>query len=223
MVVCRQREVARFIPADAGNTFGHESAARRIAVHPRGRGEHTSSAQTDNRRVGSSPRTRGTHWQDNPWLSAERFIPADAGNTPVRPTTPEPATVHPRGRGEHALAGEDLGAADGSSPRTRGTRAWQAVSRSARRFIPADAGNTMTGRPSLSSFAVHPRGRGEHATGWHGELGVAGSSPRTRGTLGAPAANQPHRRFIPADAGNTGRFLGSFGRSSVHPRGRGEH
>ena len=71
------------------------------------------------------------------------------------------------------------------------------------RFIPALAGNTISGRCCRPVVTVHPRARGEHLRGLRHEFQIA--------------------RFIPALAGNTYR-AGSAGRpSTVHPRARGEH
>ena len=91
------------------------------------------------------------------------------------------------------------------------------------RFIPAGAGNTApssTGRPSN---AVHPRWRGEHASGEPATLNVVGSSPLARGTHPRQQPGPRQIRFIPAGAGNT-RLRASMARSRmVHPRWRGEH
>ena len=74
-------EVRRFIPADAGNRPARSRSARRMTVHPRGRGEQARANPHLDSMVGSSPRTRGTA----AWTSARRwimrFIPADAGNS----------------------------------------------------------------------------------------------------------------------------------------------
>ena len=51
----------RFIPALAGNTRARRQAARNQPVHPRARGEHIASMQSETVRIGSSPRSRGTH------------------------------------------------------------------------------------------------------------------------------------------------------------------
>ena len=111
----------------------------------------------------------------------------------------------------------------GSSPRTRGTRFGFWYLRSIKRFIPADAGNTIPTRVRYFGFPVHPRGRGEHGlTEAYVKL-TAGSSPRTRGTLDDAIAEADRLRFIPADAGNTGSTTWNDPARPVHPRGRGEH
>ncbi len=111
---------------------------------------------------GSSPRARGTVPRGRHYRRQIRFIPADAGNGPLRALawatravfipagvgnglpaarTPGATAVHPRGRGER---GEDtindlIGY--GSSPRARGTVQDDCCQSSLWRFIPAGAEN----------------------------------------------------------------------------------
>ena len=73
--------MSRFIPARAGNTADGGRAPADPAVHPRSRGEHTTT------------RFASTH--------SSRFIPARAGNTTGRSPGRGRAPVHPRSRGEH--------------------------------------------------------------------------------------------------------------------------
>ena len=172
---------------------------------------------------GSSPRARGTLRPTTPRAIPARFIPAGAGNTrSPRDFSPRFA-VHPRGRGEHTGFWRIAAASCGSSPRARGTRSSCPVIRLAPWFIPAGAGNTSGAKSRLHAITVHPRGRGEHL--WLGvpKMGVAGSSPRARGTRSETTAEFPHPRFIPAGAGNTPIAAGIIATPPVHPRGRGEH
>jgi len=152
---------------------------------------------------GSSPRLRGTLriWKRCPWRSP----------------------VHPRACGEHGCPVMINESPDGSSPRLRGTRWYNWACVRASRFIPAPAGNTSSPGSALPPSAVHPRACGEHACVGLALYGVAGSSPRLRGTL-IPARDGQHgRRFIPAPAGNTGAHCSRCCRAAVHPRACGEH
>ena len=154
---------------------------------------------------------------------AWRFIPAGAGNTqPMLPVSGVVA-VHPRGRGEHLLSVVGTGPSSGSSPRARGTREDGPGGAQPQRFIPAGAGNTAAPPGAGRRRPVHPRGRGEHLKVARDNDGLAGSSPRARGTHVRPAGAGQLERFIPAGAGNTRARLGASRISPVHPRGRGEH
>ena len=97
----QNRPYKRFIPAYAGNARGPARQQTPPSVHPRIRGERSSSPASSGSYVGSSPHTRGTlpSWSCAP--CGPRFIPAYAGN--ATPPLPSPSD------------------ADGSSPHTRGT------------------------------------------------------------------------------------------------------
>ena len=110
----------------------------------------------------------------------------------------------------------------GSSPLTRGTHVLGRKVHASRRFIPAYAGNSGERNRDSVSDTVHPRLRGELIRPLAFMSNSNGSSPLTRGThanaLPAPTAS----RFIPAYAGNSLSHSVFCGRSSVHPRLRGE-
>ena len=111
----------RFIPAYAGNAAASPAAPRRSTVHPRIRGERSWPPHRSSNSTGSSPHTRGTHSCRLILPQRSRFIPAYAGNAllSVDSTTAKP--VHPRIRGERAIAKSRCVSAIGSSPHTRGT------------------------------------------------------------------------------------------------------
>ena len=111
----------------------------------------------------------------------------------------------------------------GSSPRRRGTPSAESGESSARRFIPAQAGNTLPGQSWSCETTVHPRAGGEHLAGASAVDPVPGSSPRRRGTLGRPMQVAAVIRFIPAQAGNTDFCFVHVDLASVHPRAGGEH
>jgi len=112
--------------------------------------------------------------------------------------------------------------AHGSSPRGRGTHGIGRQREGARRFIPAWAGNSATGRKSGTDRPVHPRVGGELRASFARTNSRAGSSPRGRGTRSARHHRAAGFRFIPAWAGNSiERGRGSRARS-VHPRVGGE-
>ena len=172
---------------------------------------------------GSSPLARGTRWRQPPWHQQERFIPAGAGNTEIWASATIPMSVHPRWRGEHGEYLTPCPATPGSSPLARGTLPHVGNHGLVGRFIPAGAGNTLTGATRAEARAVHPRWRGEHGAAGVRNRPGAGSSPLARGTRGHDRLLFLNGRFIPAGAGNTadGGRLARAG--AVHPRWRGEH
>ncbi len=172
---------------------------------------------------GSSPRMRGTRRRKHKHEPLYRFIPADAGNTDSWKVAVSIRSVHPRGCGEHPQAPLMMSSSSGSSPRMRGTLQEMMLEYIESRFIPADAGNTTTGRPSSCIGAVHPRGCGEHGKCQFIHGHSYGSSPRMRGTPVSSVRPSLLSRFIPADAGNTCSNWETCRKMTVHPRGCGEH
>ena len=73
-----------------------------------------------------------------------RFIPTSAGNIVLSATTVNIPSVHPHECGEHRSALTDAVDDGGSSPRVRGTCAWQFRWRDQHRFIPTSAGNMLS-------------------------------------------------------------------------------
>ncbi len=213
----------RFIPAHAGNTTTNHSQSADGPVHPRTRGEHGLTRRRTRGSGGSSPHTRGTRRSSRLACGETRFIPAHAGNTRSIARIAPGGSVHPRTRGEH-LAGWAAGDwVYGSSPHTRGTRGKVAFDQTARRFIPAHAGNTSNRPYRFPGQPVHPRTRGEHCPVAVSDRLPGGSSPHTRGTR-LPGRLRPRgNRFIPAHAGNTRSAAERAAPPTVHPRTRGEH
>jgi hypothetical protein len=214
---------SRFIPALAGNTIATLKGAGMPTVHPRARGEHKWEGEPMGPDNGSSPRSRGTHRRRTSYHLDDRFIPALAGNTTVRPSLSARCTVHPRARGEHSKNSIVTFNANGSSPRSRGTPISAQVQARVTRFIPALAGNTWAGPSCRCASAVHPRARGEHPALPCLVLPLFGSSPRSRGTHLRRGRVGRRHRFIPALAGNTTKAKIASILISVHPRARGEH
>ena len=213
----------RFIPARAGNTRRHGGRPRRWTVHPRAGGEHSYRLRANCRPVGSSPRGRGTPPGRRRARCRCRFIPARAGNTRLRAPPCSRLSVHPRAGGEHRGWRPGVRHDRGSSPRGRGTPCTPIPPRPRPRFIPARAGNTSTPATLRTKPAVHPRAGGEHSPSRSCSARQRGSSPRGRGTRRGRWRRPTPRRFIPARAGNTLRYIFWRIELTVHPRAGGEH
>ena len=116
-----QLPATRFIPAGAGNTGSLKSADLSTSVYPRWRGEHCGITRWHYADSGLSPLTRGTLRQTLTTATADRFIPAHAGNTLRQILARAVLPVYPRSRGEHILFASAVNALHGLSPLTRGT------------------------------------------------------------------------------------------------------
>ena len=81
----------------------------------------------------------------------------------------------------------------------------------------------MDAKKTASTFAAHPRSRGEHRRCWSLRSRRPGSSPLARGTPHAFNAPPVTIRLIPARAGNTMTAVTSASADAAHPRSRGEH
>ena len=212
----------RFIPACAGNARPRLEKTIASPVHPRVCGERVWCNLNDEGDLGSSPRVRGTLSCGTDPSVRTRFIPACAGNaTPLVPLNEAPS-VHPRVCGERIWSVWPQKKYSGSSPRVRGTRRCYILEHTARRFIPACAGNADNIPIKEDNVTVHPRVCGERALFSTVSVMEPGSSPRVRGTLILRPKQAIFDRFIPACAGNarvklTGERV-SFGSS---PRVRG--
>ena len=118
----RQVQIARFIPAGAGNTVRSSVISSMCAVYPRWRGEHSWGIVIQQAQGGLSPLARGTRVIFESNLICCRFIPAGAGNTSSPRTLTTARAVYPRWRGEHMLSQCSIRAVAGLSPLARGTR-----------------------------------------------------------------------------------------------------
>ncbi|SUF97023.1 Domain of uncharacterised function (DUF2825) [Salmonella enterica] len=173
------------------------------AVYPRWRGEHRPVRTLTHNQNGLSPLARGTRKS--------------------RPGFTDDVTVYPRWRGEHPFVHTPIMVALGLSPLARGTPRFSISRISARRFIPAGAGNTSLKTKELRSTPVYPRWRGEHGTFRGQRKCITGLSPLARGTQTGARTCTEDMRFIPAGAGNTLSQPMRQMRLTVYPRWRGEH
>ena len=152
----------RIIPAYAGSTFDVPSSGGRARDHPRIRGEHWQSHKKSPQSAGSSPHTRGAPLPRQGNEIDRGIIPAYAGSTSSRQPVRGSGRDHPRIRGEHVESGPSRLFPVGSSPHTRGARAYNRPPRVIPGIIPAYAGSTSVGRGTGTGLRDHPRIRGEH-------------------------------------------------------------
>ena len=130
-------------------------------VHPRMRGERRSCVVMATVVPGSSPHARGTLFLICTQSEHPRFIPACAGNAMFVLARYRSHRVHPRMRGERAVAAQVAPPATGSSPHARGTPQPHGDATRVARFIPACAGNAPPAPTAGPPVPVHPRMRGE--------------------------------------------------------------
>ncbi|MCU1613179.1 MAG: hypothetical protein JWO98_719 [Frankiales bacterium] len=107
-------------PAGAGSTRARTSTFSSARAHPRGRGEHLTTAGLNIRVEGSPPRARGARGLTGHRLCRPGLTPAGAGSTRNCVTDLAAGWAHPRGRGEHSLRFLSTRALQGSPPRARG-------------------------------------------------------------------------------------------------------
>ena len=185
-------------------------------------GEQRTAYAGNDATGGSSPRVRGTDPSRHPRPPLRRFIPACAGNSRSMTRSRSAQTVHPRVCGEQFWSGRERCRRHGSSPRVRGTGRAADARRLHPRFIPACAGNRLSGNRPCRWKAVHPRVCGEQRLSAPSVFTEAGSSPRVRGTGRRQERQGGVGRFIPACAGNSGNVGEGFKGQAVHPRVCGE-
>ena len=152
-----------------------------MAGDPRIRGEHEDKRYADWDRAGSSPHTRGARARTLCVRGPLGIIPAYAGSTRRRRPPASSSRDHPRIRGEHPEAMDEVFYQAGSSPHTRGAPVDLHLCVPPGRIIPAYAGSTAAPRHSSRASNNHPCIRGEHGAPWSMVTGARGSSPHTRG------------------------------------------
>ena len=210
------------IPARAGFTRGETALARPGADHPRSRGVYEAQALIDTGRVGSSPLARGLQVLPGSGEDVVGIIPARAGfTTSTRPYATCGVGSSPLARGLPGVPGSASGVR-GDHPRSRGVYRDDGVVVVQRPWIiPARAGFTGWLRGRRVASPDHPRSRGVYGPGIPGSGWVLGSSPLARGLRVQSLLAHDIAGIIPARAGFTVLFDGSFGVRADHPRSRG--
>ena len=171
----------RIIPARAGPTLRMKSESRTSPDHPRSCGANRATMSTSPRCSGSSPLVRGQLGSVTDRLIQARIIPARAGPTHRRRTSPVVSTDHPRSCGANLIANIRSVYGDGSSPLVRGQPTLSDYSLRCLRIIPARAGPTQWLGRQHQGPADHPRSCGANHIASVGQWFQRGSSPLVRG------------------------------------------
>ena len=174
-------------------------------------------------RCGSSPLTRGKRCRYPGGRGHGGLIPAHAGKTIFQALLTRTTGAHPRSRGENAHPQATAVGEGGSSPLTRGKPLPSTRQLWSPGLIPAHAGKTRPGASTATSYAAHPRSRGENVFFEALCQIQCGSSPLTRGKPSGDLADLARQRLIPAHAGKTMWAATQRRAFSAHPRSRGEN
>ena len=174
-------------------------------------------------RAGSSPLTRGKRVVALKLPGVEGLIPTHAGKTLSSRKCPRPIRAHPHSRGENLLHDRVSAAGGGSSPLTRGKRAWVAAVPGTSGLIPTHAGKTCVSRPCTPGTWAHPHSRGENALDVDPMSVDDGSSPLTRGKPGRKSVLVVMMGLIPTHAGKTRPTRHQRRTAWAHPHSRGEN
>ena len=167
---------------------------------------------------GLSPRVRGNQPAKNLARLRRRSIPACAGEPwHVSPETPRPA-VYPRVCGGTISSCPVQRAAEGLSPRVRGNRIQRRTRHSARRSIPACAGEPQMSRPPDNCCGVYPRVCGGTTCRDFLPRDGGGLSPRVRGNHKVTDSGKSLMWSIPACAGEPILSLAFWPVRKVYPR-----
>ena len=215
-----QQQVARAgsIPACAGEPSVSKGVGICFQVYPRVCGGTAAGDYGEGAPAGLSPRVRGNLVSAILSLTAERSIPACAGEPP-RPRKPGRGwRVYPRVCGGTAGQGKLAHRRHGLSPRVRGNQIRQNRYNRRPGSIPACAGEPIAFARPVGMGWVYPRVCGGTPRPNTANGKGAGLSPRVRGNLAKGGPDCRDNRSIPACAGEPPQVTTAKGRPQVYPR-----
>ena len=189
--------------------------------HPRSRGVYSPAPMEGQERQGSSPLARGLLIHISEMTRRYRIIPARAGFTRLRRSSPSNPRDHPRSRGVYAKLFLNSLYGKGSSPLARGLRLVTSDYMIRWRIIPARAGFTHIEYCTGGDGGDHPRSRGVYIHMSTDSRPISGSSPLARGLHFHNLGFDGIFRIIPARAGFTGAHASHTDTTKDHPRSRG--
>ena len=212
----------RSIPACAGEPGGVRARPRRARVHPRVCGGADVAELQRLGDDGPSPRVRGSPRAPGETPVGDGSIPACAGEPPLGDTRVWADPVHPRVCGGAPTATFAAMAAEGPSPRVRGSPGNTVAETIAARSIPACAGEPDAMGMSAPDMRVHPRVCGGAFGPRSAPERRSGPSPRVAGEptfLGkGPESQRVHPRVC---GGAQLQAILRFSRTGPSPRVRG--
>ena len=210
------------IPACAGKPSRRRPKPSTAGVHPRVCGEADGTLSSDASDQGPSPRVRGSRSDGDSVPGASGSIPACAGKPIGYLAASRLCRVHPRVCGEARGEDEERPAAEGPSPRVRGSLDAVSGFGSVPRSIPACAGKPTIRCAAATLARVHPRVCGEAYRFRLTTAADEGPSPRVRGSPHVFVPLDPAAGSIPACAGKPAALAPVVGFIRVHPRVCGE-
>ncbi|KFI72987.1 hypothetical protein BMIN_0699 [Bifidobacterium minimum] len=196
-------QATRIIPASAGQTDRARAHRAHDADHPRECGANLGIGYESQYNRGSSPRVRGKRWKVVSEDSANRIIPASAGQTHMVGLMYGRSTDHPRECGANCFLPSRTELHKGSSPRVRGKPDAVGSSDGRTGIIPASAGQTGILGNGTAHLTDHPRECGANGIKTDVSKAMKGSSPRVRGKPAVLAVGVDQLGIIPASAGQT--------------------
>ena len=189
------------IPACAGEPTARRYGDYMPTVYPRVCGGTGDISPVFPHNPGLSPRVRGNLELPRVGPANQRSIPACAGEPPGKPFTGYARRVYPRVCGGTSRIFSDQDSLSGLSPRVRGNPGHGRIRHTARRSIPACAGEPRSIIGIEDVEGVYPRVCGGTALNTLPSLPSWGLSPRVRGNPRRPGCTAPDTRSIPACAG----------------------
>ena len=211
-------EMARSIPACAGEPSPSLGRGGHSPVYPRVCGGTSWAVMNDTGKPGLSPRVRGNRCTTSKSDAGRGSIPACAGEPRRRQPGVKRRLVYPRVCGGTRRRSTPRWPPGGLSPRVRGNPLGAVKRKSRQRSIPACAGEPRLPRQCPCGGTVYPRVCG--GTGASGRVGrvIDGLSPRVRGNRTYRRAMIMTTRSIPACAGEPITNLPCERVGEVYPR-----
>ena len=213
-----EADLARSIPACAGEPTNSGSPGVRQRVYPRVCGGAARQTIATGNAVGLSPRVRGSPLGIRFVASANRSIPACAGEPTPLSMLFRSYRVYPRVCGGAVMISSAVIVNSGLSPRVRGSPPAAPQPRGGRRSIPACAGEPMGLHNARFRRRVYPRVCGGATDTTYVATQTSGLSPRVRGSRYPGRGETRRLRSIPACAGEPPGATSIRPEHGVYPR-----